>query len=219
MMLKVKGGSGLDLSKINELLPECCTAVKIDISQCSSREKNALKRKLKSVKSIIILAHHIEKSSEWEWTKMESERGNYNCQADLHAQTVIKKIKNYLESKNNKAKIVPYPKPSGVRFKKLAEKSGIGEIGDNHLFLHHSWGPWVHLRVLLTEAEINNNKPKAYQDQICIHCGKCIEACPAAAIDEENFDLEKCRKHQEEMDSSHSCEVCARVCPIGKVPD
>ena len=208
----------MNLVKIRDLIPECCTVDKIDINEFNKKEKRALEEFLPSVKSIIILGHHIRNSREWIWTQMKSERGNCTCIADLHAKDTINKIKNHIKSKGNNSKTIPYPKASGVRFKKIAKKTEMGEIGDNFLFLHHKWGPWIHLRVLLTDAQINSTQAISSSD-VCIHCGKCIEACPVNALSETNFNIKKCRERQEQLDSSHSCEICARSCPIGEAPE
>ena len=208
----------MDLAKIKEIIPDCCTAYKISINKFNEREKDCLKEYLSAVETVIVLAHHIKDSREWIWTEMKSERNNCSCPADLHSKDISKRIKAQLESKEYNSKVVPYPGVSGIRFKKIAEKTGMGEMGDNFLLLHSDWGPWVHLRVLLTEAKITGGL-KNYNAQVCVHCGKCIAACPADALSENDFDIQSCRERQEEMDNSHSCEVCARVCPIGELPE
>lgn len=208
----------MDLTEIKELIPECCTVAKIDIENCYKNEKRSLEEFLPSVKSIIVLGHQIKDSREWIWTQMESERENCTCIADLHTKDVMKKIKNYIQADGYNAKIIPYPGVSGVRFKKLAVKTHLGEIGDNFLFLHNEWGPWVHLRVLLTDRKISSSQ-KNQSDEVCIHCGKCISACPANAIGQNDFASQKCRERQEKSNVSHNCEICARVCPIGEAPE
>lgn len=129
----------------------------------------------------------------------------------------MKNLKHKLEAKNSKAKLIPYPGLSGIRFKKLAEKTSLGEIGDNSLFLHHKWGPRVHLRVLLTDLKIDS-RPSDPVEQVCLHCGKCIEACPANALEKNSFNIRRCQERHQDLNSAHSCEICAEVCPIGEVP-
>ena len=208
----------MNLTDIEDLIPECCTVAKIEINECYRKEKRALEEFAPSVKSIIVLGHHIINAREWIWTHMKSERGNCTCIADLHTKDIIKKIKNYVEDEGYNSKIIPYPEVSGVRFKKLAAKTHMGEIGDNFLFLHKDWGPWIHLRVLLTDAKISSKQENS-MDEVCIHCGKCIEACPANAISQNGFDSQKCRERQEELNNAHSCEICARICPLGETPE
>ena len=208
----------MNLTEIKEWIPGCCTVAKIDISKCHKDEKESLEEFLPSVKSIIVLGHQIKDSREWIWTQMESERDDCTCVADLHTKNIIREIKDYIQEEGHNAKIIPYPGISGIRFKKLAEKTSLGEIGDNFLFLHNEWGPWIHLRVLLTDRELNS-EDKNYEDEVCIHCGKCIAACPVDAIGQNNFDSQRCRERQEKSNVSHSCEICARICPLGEAPE
>ena len=207
----------MNLTEINNLTPDCCAAAKIDINDCYKNEKRPLKNISAAVKSIIVVAHHIENSQEWIWTQMRSERGNSTCIADLHTRDTIRDIKDYLKLEGFNTKIVPYPGVSGIRFKELANKTSLGEIGDNNLFLHKEWGPWVHLRVLLTDAEIYNSEP-TYSSEVCIHCGKCIEACPVNALSQNDFNIQRCKERHKKLNSAHSCEICARICPIGEEP-
>ncbi|MFP4020081.1 MAG: 4Fe-4S binding protein [bacterium] len=207
----------MNLNEIQELTPECCNTAAIDLNTFDQNEKKSLKKFLPDAKSVIVLGHHIKNSREWIWTQLESEHENSTCIADLHTKDILKNIKNYINSKGHNSKLIPYPGISGVRFKKLAEKTEMGEIGDNFLFLHNQWGPWVHLRVLLTEASINSNQIDSAAE-VCIHCGKCIEACPANAITKNGFNSQKCRERHDDLNSSHSCEICARICPIGESP-
>lgn len=209
----------MNLTEIKKIIPECCAASIININDCYKNEQNSLKKVLPTVKSIIVVAHHIKNSQEWVWTQMESERKSTTCIADLHTKDSLRDINDYLELEEFKAKIVPYPGVSGVRFKKLADKTNLGEIGDNNLFLHKDWGPWVHLRILLTDAEIYSDiSEQNYPNQVCVHCGKCIEACPADALSQKDFKIQKCKERHKKLKSDHSCEICARICPIGEKP-
>ncbi|AGB41414.1 4Fe-4S protein [Halobacteroides halobius DSM 5150] len=208
----------MNLAEIKKLIPKCCTVAKIDINKCYKNEKRSLEEFLPSVKSIIVLGHHIRDSREWIWSRMKSERGNCTSIADLHTKDIIKEIKNFIELEGYNSKIIPYPGVSGIRFKKLAMKTRIGEIGDNFLFLHNEWGPWVHLRVLLTDTKINSSQ-ETFIDEVCIHCGKCIKACPVNAIIQNSFNSQRCKERQEQLNVAHSCEICARICPIGETPE
>ncbi|GAB6139072.1 4Fe-4S dicluster domain-containing protein [Halanaerobaculum tunisiense] len=207
----------MKLTEIKRLIPDCCAVATVDIDKCSSEEKESLEEYLPSVRSIIVLGHHIRRSVEWVWTTIDSESEESTCIADLHTKDISKKIDDYIGEKGYRSKIIPYPGASGVLFKSLASKTSLGEIGDNFLFLHHKWGPWVHLRVLATTAKLSSNQEES-RAEICIHCGKCIAACPEDAINKNGFNSHNCRKRQEELNTSHSCEVCARVCPIGTPP-
>ena len=82
---------------------------------------------------------------------------------------------------------------------------------------------WVHLRAILTDAEIEFEKPVT--QEACTHCGKCIEACLSGAIMENDFDGIKCRDSMRQIKSTlgdtpyaFECEVCLRACPVGEKP-
>lgn len=48
----------------------------------------------------------------------------------------VRKRKDEIDKiKLSSGKITPYPGRSGIRFKDLASKTGLGRIGDNFLFL------------------------------------------------------------------------------------
>jgi ferredoxin len=74
----------------------------------------------------------------------------------------------------------------------------------------------------LTDAPFES-KP-IVKNNVCIHCGKCVLACPASAIKEDTLDGIACNNYQMSQDNGvkdnyyWKCEVCARVCPIGIQP-
>lgn len=127
--------------------------------------------------TIIILANHVETSLEWAWYPHEAERNNNTCGENLHAKSIVEKMEHCLQDEGYRSCIVSYPGKCGLRMKDFANKTGMGQIGDSYLFLHRNWGPWVHLRLLLTDAQIEDRLAAA--KDVCIHCRKCISACPA----------------------------------------
>ena len=106
--------------------------------------------------------------------------------------------------------------------KDIADKTSLGHIGENYLFLHKQWGPWVHLRLLFTNAYIESDKN--LDISVCIHCRKCVSACPSKAIKIDSFDGISCGDYQSSQcigvknNYLWKCEICARICPIGNPP-
>ena len=48
-------------------------------------------------------------------------------------------LKDELENRGFKAKIVPYPNESGLEFRNVVKSSGIGQIGKNAFLIHPNW--------------------------------------------------------------------------------
>jgi epoxyqueuosine reductase QueG len=214
----------LQRTMLQQLLPSCCELDSFPIARCSPSEQETLKSFFPEGKTVIVLAHHVKSSIEWMWFPLESERGLANCAADLHIQLQCDKVAHFLEQESFKAVMPPYPCRCGLRFKDMANKTGLGSMGDNFLFLHREWGPWTHLRVMITDAEITDNLPSC--ENVCVHCGACRSLCPAGVIKEDTLLGAECDEYQ---DSRHNktglqdsylfkCEVCVRACPIGKAP-
>jgi epoxyqueuosine reductase len=161
---------------------------------------------------------------EWAWFPFSSERGGNTCAADLHAKSVIEGIERRLASGGHRAVVLPYPDVCGISFKRLAAHTEMGQLGRSFLFLHHEWGPWVHLRVLLTDAVVTDGQRD--RKNVCTHCGKCVEACPGKALSNEPHDQELCGLTQQGLRDAlmikaeyrFKCEACARACPVGKPP-
>ena len=143
----------------------------------------------------------------------------------MHLKSECEKILWLLREKGYKSFNINYPGRSGIRFKDLASKTGLGKLGDNFLFLHRNWGPWVHLRVLITDAEIENSLPNC--EEVCIHCGICKASCPAKVIKDDTLLGVECGKYQDTRDTDigingsyiFKCEECVRACPIGSSPE
>ena len=206
-----------------EIVPECCRIGFASIDQYDNEERAKIETFLPDVKTVIVVAHHIQHSIEWVWFSFPADDSGETCPADLHTKLTAEKICNILDKKGFKGIILPYPGQCGVMFKTLAVKTGLGQLGDNYLFMNSDWGPWIHLRVVLTDAEIDFDRIAG--SEACTHCGKCMEACLSGAIMENDFDGLKCRDNMRSVKKSlgnipnnYECEVCLRACPVGEKP-
>lgn len=206
-----------------DLIPECCRIGFASISAYRGLEKKRLLEALPTTKTVVVIAHHIQDSLEWKWLRFSATRGGETCPADIHCLSIAERIECCLHSLGYQSAILPYPGICGLMFKTIAVQCGLGKLGDNFLFMNDTWGPWIHLRVLLTNANIKYSPLNL--DSGCNHCGNCIEICPASAIAPDDFDGIACRNGMREMDRIecdgsyiYECEKCLRVCPIGKQP-
>lgn len=210
----------MDLDQIQAILPGCCEADALPRSALSADEIGKLECFFQGFQSIIVLAHHVRHSLEWVWYPFDDSPAGVVAPADLHLQRECDRVAAALEAVGQRTFALPYPGRCGIRFKDLAKKTGLGSLGDNYMFLHRKWGPWAHLRVLLTDKEIGHALPPC--TDVCLHCGACSAACPSGAI-RNDFSGTICDSWQGEQEKKipnyvFKCEICARICPVGKAP-
>ncbi|MBN1303343.1 MAG: hypothetical protein JXA13_02835 [Anaerolineales bacterium] len=203
----------------------CCHLAAVPISELPARERSFFTTHIPEARTAITLAHHISRKDEWEW--YAKEMGSEYCQADDHSKEVCKKIKLELTRSGYHTEIVKYPEECGLQFRFVAQAAGLGFIGTNACLFHPQWGPWVHLRVLATDAEFTI-RPAIKGNQFCEKCGQCILECPAEAISEEEFSGKKCRFYREshgeyipfgDKREYRYCLRCLLICPMGQIPN
>jgi epoxyqueuosine reductase QueG len=100
--------------------------------------------------------------------------------------------------------------------KRVAVAAGIGWLGRNNLLVTKRHGAQVRLVTLLTDAELDADRPLA---DGCGACRACIAACPARAIDETaaGFRHLDCFARLKEFQrrrlvSQYICGLCVRAC-------
>lgn len=213
----------INATQLQALLPECCRVGVASIADYQGLERNRLLELMPSVQSVVVIAHHVQDSLEWTWLKFPAARNGETSPADMHCLAMTERVSNRLEANGAQCAILPYPGICGLMFKTIALPTGLGRLGDNFLFMIEEWGPWVHLRVLLTDVAIEHARKQAAD--ACIHCGKCIQVCPAAAFQAGTFNGVACRDKMREMRKTQSdgsfcyeCELCLRACPVGTRP-
>ncbi len=81
-----------------------------------------------------------------------------------------------------------------VSMRHAAVAAGLGNFGRNNLVLHPELGSRVRYSTVITDLELPPDPP--YTEKICNDCNKCVESCPASALDEEGKTHEiKCIKN------------------------
>ena len=110
----------------------------------------------------------------------------------------------------------------------VAERAGIGWFGKNTNILTSSHGSWVFLGQVVTDLELERDKPSK---KTCGQCTLCIDQCPTGAIVAPYvIDNTKCisyltiehrgpipRNLRPQMgDWVFGCDICQDVCPVNR---
>jgi len=139
------------------------------------------------------------------------------------------KVTQFLEGKGFKT--VPFFFGS---YKRLAQLAGFGNYGKNALIINQTFGPWIRLAPILTNAEMTTDTP--FEKDLCGTCDNCVKACPVNALAPYKVDDTKClvgvhlssigaSKYEEALKqfepalSRHShlmCMECQKACEYGK---
>jgi epoxyqueuosine reductase QueG len=195
----------------------------VPITLLKRRERDFFSAFSPEARTAVVLGHHIVTRDEWTWYLNED--GLEHSDADDQVKNTGDRIREALANHGFRADIVPYPGESGLQFRSVAEAAGVGRIGINKFLLHPAWGPWIHLRVLATDAPSRGRR--ICHPPVCDACGACITACPAGAIQEDSFDGLGCRRYRTEKGEYipsgpdkelRYCTICADVCPVGQNP-
>lgn len=111
-----------------------------------------------------------------------------------------------------------------VMEKAWAAAAGLGFIGRHSLLVSHTHGPYVLLAGIFTDLELPPDEPDSGG---CGDCRRCIESCPAGALDEQGLDARRCIAYltielkrpltDEERALSgeweFGCDACLAACP------
>lgn len=205
------------------LLP-CCNLATAPVRALAERERQFFASFMPDAVTAIVMAQHVVTEEEWTWySPVGSEE---RCNADDHLRSVCEAIGNQLAQEGYRTNLVKYPAQSGLQFRFVAEAAGLGRIGSNAFLFHPVWGPWVHLRVMGTTAELDL-RPELSGDQLCDACGLCISECPAEAISQDTFEGLRCRSYRKARGEYEPhgprgllpyCKRCVWVCPKGNQP-
>ena len=102
--------------------------------------------------------------------------------------------------------------------RRWAVKAGLGFIGRNHQFIHHTFGSMVHLGEIVIDSPIEAIEAIDTTDAIhrftatpCAECHLCEEACPTGALRNPVWDATRCIAY-----TTHRCLVCQQACPLNK---
>lgn len=209
--------------QLNEIIPDCCNIGFASLANIDRFVESKFLNHYKDYGTIIAIAHHVTNPTEWIWYKFDPKEIS-TCDADIHLKQVCVKVLNILNNNNSNSSILPYPGRSGFLFKNLAAKTNLGEIGKSELFVHRNWGPWVHLRIILTSLIIKPDSKILFR--ICKDCNLCLKNCISRAIGVDKLNKEICEEYHSRIEKEKSiikhyvftCELCLRSCPKFEKP-
>jgi epoxyqueuosine reductase len=152
----------------------------------------------------------------------------YGWGRDYH-KVMNKKLKAFslwLETLNPQIKTRYYVDTGPIQEKVWAQRAGIGWIGKHSNLITRNYGSWVFLGEILTNVELNPDKPHTSH---CGTCSRCITACPTHAITEpfvvdanlciayhtiENRNPDLPQNIKENLGGwVAGCDICQDVCP------
>ncbi len=67
-----------------------------------------------------------------------------------------------------------------ICWRRAAVRSGLGSYGENGLLVTREFGSAVRISGVVTSAGIDPDAP--LEEDVCDHCGRCLDACPAKAL-------------------------------------
>ena len=103
--------------------------------------------------------------------------------------------------------------------RRWAVRAGLGFIGRNHQFFHHTLGSMVHLGEIVIDRAIETIEAIAPIETIesrfaatpCADCHLCEEACPTGALRNPVWDATRCIAY-----TTHRCLICQQACPLNE---
>lgn len=100
--------------------------------------------------------------------------------------------------------------------KAVAASAGLGWIGKSGLIVNKRQGARMRFASILTDLGVKTGSPI---ENGCGECARCIELCPAGAIGESGYDMNKCLSKLKTFARRpgigvYICGVCVKACPI-----
>ncbi|GAB4239742.1 MAG: tRNA epoxyqueuosine(34) reductase QueG [Stanieria sp.] len=152
----------------------------------------------------------------------------YGWGRDYHKimEKKLKALSNWLTAQQEGIKTRYYADTGPIQDKVWAQRAGIGWIAKNGNVITRDYGSWVFLGEILTNLELNSDRPHT---QHCGTCTRCLDACPTKAITKPFVvDANRCiayhtiENRAEQLPDAIAanlqgwvagCDICQDVCP------
>lgn len=140
---------------------------------------------------------------------------------------------NILSTKYPSYTFLPGADNSPLPERQAAWKAGLGLRGKNGLLLLPPYGSYVFLGTILTNLALEPKLSTSTPADVCISCGKCLQACPSRALEGGVFHIERCLSGLTQKKGALSpqeaallkrhptvwgCDLCQTVCPYNSAP-
>ncbi|MBL7078888.1 epoxyqueuosine reductase [Candidatus Bathyarchaeota archaeon] len=138
---------------------------------------------MEGARSVIVLGYHA-----WDDVcEMISFKGDrFEAYAYMRMEINARKLVRWLRRQGHAARIAGDLLPK----KRMAQLAGFGGFGKNALIINPRYGPWLRLQAVLTDVELEPDKP--YEGDLCGDCEECVKACPVGALTPYVVDPNRC---------------------------
>ena len=202
----------------------------MDYMKRSPERRSDARLSLASCRSVIVLAvnyYHPEDPKPSSDTPL-GKVSKYAYGRDYHAiiEKMLKRLSAMIrEEVDAAAELKAYVDTGPILERAFARQAGLGFIGKNTNLITREYGSWVFLSCLLTDLELEPDKP---HEGACGTCRICIDACPTGALDgAHGLDATRCisywsieAKEPPPADLRarfgewiFGCDICQDVCP------
>lgn len=159
-------------------------------------------------------------------TKPYFSKSTFGLDYHLIMKEKLKNISDFITLKYN-SKCVYYSDTGPLSDREIASKCGIGFYGKNSSIITKTYGSFVFLGEIITDLYIERDKEIK---PTCGSCTKCIDACPAGAIERPYYvNAKKCLSYLTQKKDNitfeetnkmglriYGCDTCQDVCPFNK---
>lgn len=210
----------------------CSSASILDISDCIIDRSYLMPEHASH--ALIFTVPYLSKAAQYT-------KGNlsvYAAPRDYHIffSELFKNIKSKTEKIFPEFSINGFSDHSPINEVNAAVRAGLGILGDNHLLITPDYGSYVFIGEIFFSADeekyrkisrsitdtTSENGKKSTMISGCLHCGKCIKACPSpneclSAVTQKKGNLTETEvKMISTTGTVWGCDVCQKVCPMNQ---
>ncbi len=219
---------GLDITEAERLQAWIALGYHASMEWMTSPKRQDIRLVMPEARSLISVALNYYTGHERPEGEEYGKISRYAWGRDYHKimHKKLKTLSNWLLSLSSGIQARYYADTGPMQDKVWAQQVGIGWIGKHGNVITREYGSWVFLGEILTNLELESDRPHA---EHCGSCTRCIEACPTGAITEPFVvDANRCiayhtienraEKLPDAIASQMSgwvagCDICQDVCP------